>query len=119
MADGGAGRNARLSPRQRPATGLPRSGIMNRPALVDLRGVGTVADKLASLTSWRLAAALVALGAASYGAISLALWLLTTLQPLVSIACALVAVGWTWRAVQRVRKWRPSDWRSRGLVERE
>jgi CHASE2 domain-containing sensor protein len=50
--------------------------------------------KLASLTGWRLLAVLAALGLASYFAISTLLHIATSLIPLVSVAGALLVVGW-------------------------
>lgn len=60
-----------------------------------------MADKLASLTGWKLVAVLLALGVASYLAISTVLKLAASLISAVSILGALVIVGWALFATQR------------------
>jgi hypothetical protein len=81
--------------------------------------VTAATEKLATLRGWQLVLVLAALGLVSYFAVSLVLWLLTAMQPFVSIAAALAAFGWGWLVVQRTRRWQHVDWRSRSLLERD
>lgn len=81
--------------------------------------MSAVTEKLAAFKAWQLALVLAVLGLLSYFVVSFALWLLTAMQPLVSIAAALAAVGWGWLVVQRARRWQHPDWRASSLLERE
>ncbi|HXH97533.1 MAG TPA: hypothetical protein VNH40_10020 [Gaiellaceae bacterium] len=80
--------------------------------------MSAVTDKLATLRGWQLALALAVLGLVSYFVVSFVIWLLSTMQPFVSIAAALAAVGWGWLVVQRARRWQQVDWRARSVLER-